>query len=177
MNIRATENEMSESSSKRKTDASGKLIKVSGLHSTFAMFWKNSPYSQALCPSPFLWEFVISQNLALTVFQGCVFCFSCSCSHSGMILNLHESVYDSVFWSLGFAKLLCPLNLRVLDEWTLCPLWFLLHWLSSALGIESFVFLLENKNPRLYVFSHTFLPPSLFTRDFLVILSLEFRCC
>jgi len=39
MNIQATENEMSESSSKRIwLDASGKLIKVSGLYSTFAVF-------------------------------------------------------------------------------------------------------------------------------------------
>lgn len=39
MNIQATENEMSESSSKRIClDASGKLIKVSGLYSTFAVF-------------------------------------------------------------------------------------------------------------------------------------------
>lgn len=76
MNIQATENKMSESSSKRIwLDASGKLIKVSGLYSTFAVFWKNSPCSQASCPSPFLWEFVISQNLALTVFQGCVLPF------------------------------------------------------------------------------------------------------
>lgn len=136
----------------------------------------SSSCPQASCSFSGNLSFLKSMS-ALTVWWGCAFYFSCSCSQSGMIPNLHEFGYDSVFWSLGFTKLPCLLNLKVLDEWTLCPLWFLLHWLSCTLGIESFVFLLENKNPRLEIFSHTFLPTSLFAQDFLVILSLEFRSC
>lgn len=110
MDIQATENEMSESSSKRIClDASGKLIKVSGLYSTFAVFWKNSPCSQASCPSPFLWEFVISQNLALTSVSGLCFAFLAPavtqawfliCMSLSMILSsdLWDSLNCSVLW-------------------------------------------------------------------------------
>lgn len=180
MNVQATENEMHVSSPKRNTiKCFSKLIGVSRLFSTFPIFWKNSRCSQATYPSLFLRELMsfLKSMSALTVFWGCVFYFSCSCSQSGMIPNLREFVYDSVFSSLGLTKLPCPLNLKVLDEWTLHPLWFLLHWLPCTLGVQSFVLLLENKNPRLQVFSHTFLPASLFTQGFLVILSLEFRSC
>lgn len=152
MNVQATENEMHVSSLKRNTiKCLSKLIEVSRLFSTFPIFWKNSWCPQAMYPSLFLREFMsfLKSMSALTVFWGCVFYFSCSCSQSGMIPNLQEFVYDSVFSSLGFTKLPCPLNLKVLDEWILHPLWFLLHWLPCTLGIQSFVLLLEDKNPRL----------------------------
>lgn len=152
MNVQATENEMHVSSPKRNTiRCFSKLIEVSRLFSTFPIFWKNSWCPQATCLSLFLWEFMslLKSISALIVFQGCVFYFSCSCSQSGMIPNLHEFVYYSGSSSLGFTKLPFPLNLKVLDEWTLHPPWFLLHWLPCTLGIQSFVLLSENKNPRL----------------------------
>lgn len=128
-----------------------KLIEVSRLFSTFPIFWKNSWCPQATYPSLLLWDFMslLKSMPALTVFWGCVFYFSCSCSQSSMIPNLQEFVYDSVFSSLGFTKLPCPLNLKVLDEWTLLPQWFLLRWLPCTLSVQSFVLLLENKTPRL----------------------------
>lgn len=180
MNVQATVNEMHISSPRIKvTKCFSKLIKVSRYFSTFLIFWKNSWCPQATYPSLFLWDFMslLKSMSALTVFWGCVFYFSCSCSQSGMIRNLQEFVYDSIFSSLEFTKLPCPLNLKVLDEWTLHPQWFQPHWLPCTLSVQSFVLLLENKTPRLQVFSHTFLPASLFTQGLLVMLSLEFRSC
>lgn len=152
MNVQATENKMHVSSPKIKViKCFSKLIEVSRLSPTFPIFWKNSWCPQATYPSLFLWDFMsfLKSMSALTVFWGCVFSFSCSCSQSGMMPNLQEFVYDSVFSSLGFTKLPCPLDLKVLDEWTLHLQWFQLRWLPCTWSAQSFVLLLENKTLRL----------------------------
>lgn len=76
---------------------------------------------------------------------------------------------NRVNWYKTRCESTCPLNLKVQDEWTPHPLWFLLHQLPCTSGVQSLVLLSGNKNPRLQVFSHTFLPTSLFTQGLLVI--------
>lgn len=95
MNVQATENKMHVSSPKIKViKCFSKLIEVSRLFSTLPVFWKISWLPQATYPSLFLWDFLslLKSMSALTVFWGCVFYFSFSCSQSGMIPNLQEFI-------------------------------------------------------------------------------------